>query len=88
MSGSRLRTAASVVLVGAASGVLNFLVFVHFYRELAAGHVSEYWRSIHAEHMLVAVLPCYLVVSIVVVSLMLLFARRRHGASRAAEDPK
>lgn len=88
MSGSRLRTGASVILVGAASGAVNFLVFLHFYRELAADHVSEYWRSIHAGHMLVAVLPCYVVVSVVVVGLTLLFARRRHEASRAAEGPK
>lgn len=75
VSGSSLRTAASVVLGGAVSGILNFLVFLYFYRELAAEHVSEYWRSIHAGQMLVEVLPWYLAVSVLVVGLTLRLAR-------------
>lgn len=72
-----MRTTAIALLAGVAGGILNFLVFLYFYREFAAEHVSEYWRSVHAGQMLVAVLPCYLALSVVLVGLTLLLARAR-----------
>ena len=77
-----------IIIVGTViAGISHFLIFIYYYKNMSAEHLTEYWRAVHGGRMLNEVLPAHLIAALVSVGIVVFATCRRVAPADQGKRP-